>query len=267
MSRPPVTSRAPKDGTGDGILSGIQLGGDSFVNLVHIYPGADQTRQATGQGASALLSRDVVGEAMLLERRILDERRRALDLVAQINAKLAQLDAQLVGMLSQQATPGNTIMPPHTAALAYLRVATKMSKDRIGALIGVSRQTVHNWEKGQPIASAKRMHLLAVRDVIERATLLYTSVGELAAWIDTPRGVDGHTPAQLLELGEFDKARLLAITRPSPGIKHLQARPSIGASNHSRIQRPMSALPIDEDDLYLEEDEGSTEFAEVKEAP
>ena len=172
----------------------------------------------SGTGSDSVLLRDfAVLETRSLEQRIADARREQLDLLKQINSKLRRIDQTLEHRLHGSPDP-STIMAPHSAAVAYLRAATKLSRQRIGELVGVSRQTIHNWEQGLPIAATKRIHLLAVRDVIERATLQHSTVAQLTAWLDTPRGSDGRTPAQLLAMGEYDRARLLAVASPTPGV-------------------------------------------------
>lgn len=108
---------------------------------------------------------------------------------------------------------------PHQEAVDWIKEATDLSWDRIGRLVGVSRPTLNAWRRGGPIRSDHRQRLFAVRDVLERATKRNPRPSELAAWLDTPRGSDARTPADLLEADEVDKARLLAITSRSPRVK------------------------------------------------
>ncbi len=75
--------------------------------------------------------------------------------------------------------------------------------------------TIINWEHGTPINDGHRRRLFAVQDVIERAARRYTTPAELVTWLDTPRGADGRTPAELLEMNEIDRACLLAVSSPS----------------------------------------------------
>jgi DNA-binding XRE family transcriptional regulator len=112
---------------------------------------------------------------------------------------------------------------PHLDAIRWIKETAGLSQERIGQLVNVTRQTIINWEKGESITDAHQQKLLAVRDVLERATRLYPTQAQLKAWLDTPRGVDGRTPAQLLEANEINRARLLAVSSPSP---HLVRAPA-----------------------------------------
>ncbi len=104
-------------------------------------------------------------------------------------------------------------------AVRWIKAATGFSWQRIAEMLQVSRQAVDKWMKGGPINDVNRRHLLAVRDVLERAAVRHAPPEKLAVWLDTPRGADGRTPADLLAAGEIDRARLLAVTTPSPGVK------------------------------------------------
>ena len=70
--------------------------------------------------------------------------------------------------------------------------------------------------KGTPISGPNRQRLFAVREVLERAASRYKTKELLVAWLDTPAGADGRTPAQLLAENEISRARLLAMSSPSP---------------------------------------------------
>jgi len=52
--------------------------------------------------------------------------------------------------------------------------------------------------------------------VLERAASRYKTKELLVAWLDTPAGADGRTPAELLAENEINRARLLAVSSPSP---------------------------------------------------
>jgi len=103
--------------------------------------------------------------------------------------------------------------------MRWIKAATGLSQERIARLVGVSRQTMNLWDRGKPISSDNRRRLFGVRDVLERAAIKHQSPGELQAWLDTPRGTDGLTPAQVLERGEIGRARTLAISAPSAGLQ------------------------------------------------
>lgn len=122
--------------------------------------------------------------------------------------------------------PARDASSPQAASIAWIKRATGLSRERIGRLLGVTRETVDNWENDRPIADARRRHLLAVQDVLRRAALRYPSPEQLAAWLDAPRGEDARTPAQLLEAGEIDRARYLAVSVPSDGVRPAHASSS-----------------------------------------
>jgi len=103
--------------------------------------------------------------------------------------------------------------------IQWLRTITGLSQDRIARLIGVTRQTLHNWEKGEPISDHNRQRLLQVKDVLERAASQHSTPASLVTWLDTPRGAEGYTPFELVERNEIGKARLFAISSPSPRLK------------------------------------------------
>jgi len=109
--------------------------------------------------------------------------------------------------------------PYHVEALDWIKERTNYGWDRVAALLGVSRQTVNSWRNDKPIEDENRRRILAVRNVLERANERYQTRDELVTWLDNPRGLDGRTPAQLLETGEIDRARLLAVARRSANVQ------------------------------------------------
>jgi hypothetical protein len=119
--------------------------------------------------------------------------------------------------------PEETVDPPttepHQEAVEWIKAVSGLSWDRVGNLVGVTRPAINAWRRGGPIRDDHRQRLFAVRDVLERAAKRDPRPSELAAWLDTPRGVDAKTPAELLEAGKVGRARLLAITSPSPRVK------------------------------------------------
>lgn len=150
---------------------------------------------------------------------------------------------------------------PHAEAVNWIKDAMGLPLERVGKLLGVSRQTVDAWRKQERISDPKRQRLLAVRDVLERARRLYRTPEELAAWLDTPRGADARTPAQLLEAGEIDRARLLAVAAPSPNLSRPPAwasRPVPEVFQDAMEQLPSSldALPPDEEEVPFDRRQG-----------
>jgi uncharacterized protein (DUF2384 family) len=111
------------------------------------------------------------------------------------------------------------VKEPHQEALDWIEEATGLPWEYIRKLLRVSRPTLTAWKNGEPISNENRRRLFAIRDVLERAARRHPRQSNLVAWLETPRGADGRTPADLLEAGEIDRARLLAMTNRSPGLK------------------------------------------------
>ncbi len=109
--------------------------------------------------------------------------------------------------------------PAHLEAVDWIKDATNLSQERIAKLIGVSRQALNAWERGNAISDPHRRKLLEVRDILERAQSKHPTALQLSVWLDTPRGADGKTPAGVLAEGDFDRARYLAMSVPSPRTK------------------------------------------------
>jgi transcriptional regulator with XRE-family HTH domain len=151
-------------------------------------------------------------------------------------------------------------LPPHLEAIQWIKTATNLSQERIGRLIGVTRQTINRWEKGEPITDPNRLRLFAVRDVLKRAASRHPAPEQLIGWLDTPQGAEGRTPAQLLEENNIDRARLLAMSAPSPHVVRPPAwvkRP-VPKAFQTGAERRQEALPPDADDelsALIENDE------------
>jgi len=155
---------------------------------------------------------------------------------------------------------------PHLNALQWIKETTGLSQERIGQLVSVTRQTIINWEKGESITDTHRQKLLAIRDVLERAARLHPTQDQLKTWLDTPFGADGRTPAQLFEANEINRARLLAVSSPSPRLARVPAwvkRPIpekflIGAERHQEVlssetDNELSRL-VDEGEYGIDDD-------------
>ncbi|CAN5587290.1 hypothetical protein BH23CHL2_BH23CHL2_26020 [soil metagenome] len=113
----------------------------------------------------------------------------------------------------------SAVEDPGLSALTWIKDRTQLSDERLAELIGVSRTAINNWRKGRVIHPNNRARILAVEDVLQRAADRYRTRIELTAWLDTPRGRNGLTPFDLLKTGEFDRARYLAVSRPSARVK------------------------------------------------
>ncbi|HVB62944.1 MAG TPA: helix-turn-helix transcriptional regulator [Ktedonobacteraceae bacterium] len=167
---------------------------------------------------------------------------------------------QIIGTFSHRSTP-------HLEALRWIKVVTGLSQMRIGQLLNVTRQTIINWEHGTPINDGHRRRLFAVRDVIERAARHYTTPAELVAWLDTPRGTDGRTPAELLEMNKIDRARLLAVSSPSSKLVRPPAWVNRQVSEAFRAggERRQETLPPEPDDEMTDAEAATYELIEDEE--
>lgn len=159
--------------------------------------------------------------------------------------------------------PHLEVRPPHIEAIEWIKTATGFSQERIGLLIGVTRQAINDWKRGFPIADHNRRRLFAVLDVLKRASLQHPTSAELAAWLDTPCGADGRTPAQLLEDNEINRARLFAVSSPSPGLRQVPSWVNQPIPEAFRVgaERRQKALPPDTDNelIALINEEHSTD--------
>lgn len=105
----------------------------------------------------------------------------------------------------------------HVSAVRWLEEHVGLSQEAIGTLVGVSRQTVHNWlYKGAAIRDENRQRLLAVREILERVQRRDQGSEALKTWLDTPRGSEAKTPRQLLIANEIGKARALSLSTAVP---------------------------------------------------
>lgn len=173
-------------------------------------------------------------EAWLEVAEIASARREMVNRLAAINATLKRIQGHLATVERAHNAPAALVRAPHLDALAWMKAATGLPDSRVAALLGVTRQALVRWRKGDPMAASKRRHLFAVRDVLERAAQQYPSVEALGAWLDTPQRPDGRTPSDLLAEGEIDQARLLAVTRPSDSV----VAPPAWVSQAATIQSP-----------------------------
>ena len=176
------------------------------------------------------------------------------------------MSSQFILSLSSGQTPAE--LPPHLDALRWIENATDLSQERIGRLVGVTRQTINNWQNGESIKDPNRRRIFAVRDVLERAAHRHPTREQLTAWLDTPSGADGRTPAELLAENEINRARLLAVSSPSQRLKPLPAwmnRP-IPNAFRTRAEHRQEAWSPESDnelaDLIRNEDEGTDEDGE-----
>jgi transcriptional regulator with XRE-family HTH domain len=148
---------------------------------------------------------------------------------------------------------------PSQEALAWIKQATGLADERIARLLGVSRQALHGWRGGEPMSAPHRRRLLAVRELLERAARKRQTPEQLVAWLETPRGADGRTPAELIEAGELDRARLYAISDPSPRLVRppawVRSRiPEAFRAGAEHRQEPVAPEPEEVAGLLAEDD-------------
>lgn len=158
---------------------------------------------------------------------------------------------------------------PHLEAIEWMKANTCLKQERIGDLLGVSRQTINRWENREQIKDANRQRIYAVRDVLERAARRHSTPELLTAWLDTPRGADGRTPAELLANNEINRARLLAVSSPSPHLVRAPAwvKQSIPEAFRAGAEHRQEAIPPGVDDelsrLIDDEQSGKDEDGKV----
>jgi len=131
-------------------------------------------------------------------------------------------EPDIVALVECEVENAGVPSSPSIEAIRWIKEKTGFSQERIARLLGTTRHTLYNWERGGSISDHNRQRLLAVKGVLERAAFRHTTSGMLATWLDTPRGVEGYTPAWLLEQNEIGKARLFAVSHPSPRLIRAQ---------------------------------------------
>ncbi len=166
-------------------------------------------------------------------------------------SKIEELADQMRRVQERVESALQVIPEPHLEALHWIKVATGLSQERIGDLLGVSRQTIRNWGEGTPIAGANRRRIFAVRDVLERAAMRYPTKPELANWLDTPHGAEGLTPAQLLAMGRIDEARYWAIADSRFKLTPSKVKRAPVDSSRERARTPRKVGYRDEDEELL----------------
>lgn len=106
-------------------------------------------------------------------------------------------------------------LPEHARAVQWLIDSAGLTAPRLAEMLGVSRVRIQGWKTGAPIMPARLERVLQVRDVLTRAMSTRPLKEDLAAWLATPDPYQGVTPAQLLQQGDFDRARMLTVVSPS----------------------------------------------------
>ncbi|HUY79409.1 MAG TPA: helix-turn-helix domain-containing protein [Ktedonobacterales bacterium] len=154
-------------------------------------------------------------------------------------------------IVESQSAP---IQPPHLEAIRWMKEATGLSQERIAELLGVSRQTLNRWNRGEPIKDINRRRIFGVRQILELAVNKHPTREQMLAWLDTPQLADGVTPAQALAAGNLDRARLLAVTTPSPHVKRPPAwvRWPVPEAFRAGAEHMQVAMPPEDDSLDID---------------
>lgn len=180
---------------------------------------------------------------------------RYLNLMRTVSAGDARPGAQGWRVVPISGTPaiawaGATTLEPQSptrtvqGALDSIRTMTGLASGQIAEMLGVTRQALYLWERGEAINDAHLSRLLAVRDVLARAARHYHTAKEMRVWLHTPRGADGRTPAQLLTAGEIDRARLLAMAPLSARVSPLASlSPTSPAAMQAGRESRIEAYP------------------------
>jgi transcriptional regulator with XRE-family HTH domain len=164
-------------------------------------------------------------------------------------ANLAKVDDSAL-----QPRPRRQTEAPHLAALSWIKHATGMADAQVADLVGITRQTIHNWRRGVPIKASNRERVLAVRDVLERSADRVGTGDALAAWLQSPCAANGRSPFDLLAAGEVDRARTFAVSK-LPARLVIQPRWIRPEAQRAPLSDPGAALPPWYDDNVLESDE------------
>ncbi len=181
---------------------------------------------------------------------IIKSLRRQIDELTAANRRLKEQLARKERLAARKQDSAADNSSPHLNAIQWIKAVTNLSQERIGRLIGVTRQTINRWENGEPITDSNRQRLLAVRGVLQHAVGLHPTPAELVAWLDTPRGADGYTPAELLERGDIDRARLFAVSKPSPHLVRtsIWVNQPVAEAFRAGAEHRQEALPPPNDD-------------------
>jgi uncharacterized protein (DUF2384 family) len=179
------------------------------------------------------------------------------DSVSRILPKVDPRNEKITKPVDHSLFLKSTVIDLPLDAIRWIESVTGLSQDRIGDLIGVTRQAINVWKRGGRITDDRRRRIFAVREVIERAATRYTTREQLVAWLDTPRGADGRTPAELLKANEINRARLFAVSVPSPRLVRAPSwvNRSIPEAFRPGAERRQEVLPPHVEDNLPEEDD------------
>ena len=104
-------------------------------------------------------------------------------------------------------------------------------------------------ERRRALTTANMRRVLLTRDILEKAATRFTTRAGLSGWLHTPRGASSTTPAEYLKRGDFDRARLLAVSSPSSHVRPpLWVRDVIPEENRVNEERRQVPEPLERSD-------------------
>ncbi len=117
-----------------------------------------------------------------------------------------------LGLLAPVIAP---VESDHVVAIKMIQGVTGLSDERIGRLLGVSRQTLAAWKSGSVIRRSNEEALSEVADIIERAASRYANPTVLQKWLDEADTELGLSPGEMISNHRFDEARYSAMAGTS----------------------------------------------------
>jgi hypothetical protein len=128
---------------------------------------------------------------------------------------------------------------PRLQAIDWIQDATGLSDERTASLLGVSRRALLDWKAGKAIKASNLRRLVETMDVLQRAQSRYQSREQLLSWLYSPDQLEGVSPEALLDRGDFDRARFLAVVGPTTvEASAYPIRRAISPEWQAAIQRP-----------------------------
>lgn len=141
-----------------------------------------------------------------------------------------------------------TAESPEASAAVRLGALTGLEKERLAALLGVSRTTLYAWLEGSRPRGGKRDHLLHVVAVMEDVARRFSGPREVAAWLLSPSEASGRTPFEVLKERRYDLCRAMLARRRAarPALPRRAPRPAAGTALREAFER-LSSTPSIED--------------------
>jgi hypothetical protein len=146
---------------------------------------------------------------------------------------------------------------PEASAAVRLGALTGLEKERLAALLGVSRTTLYAWLDGSRPRGGKRDHLLHVVAVMEDVARRFAGPREVAAWLLTPSAASGRTPFDVLKERRYDLCRAMLARRRAarPALPKRAPRAATGAALRQAFDRLSSAPSVEDYEEGEEQDD------------